>query len=474
MKKYSLLLLLISFYVSVAFSQGAHYWTESFGARSMLLNGTVIGSVQDLGAVYYNPARISQMESPAFVISGQVYELKNTRIENGLGDGLDAEDSEFGSGPSLVSGTFKLGFLPGHHFAYSFLTRTNNSANYSFETEEFGDFVEGFPGDEYLSGELVISSQTKDEWIGLSWSYPISEKFSVGASLFYSALDRDTELKLQLQSYSPALSTTGMYIEKRAYKFESSSVIGKIGMSWKTEGATFGFSMTVPRLQVSGKGSTGYETFFAGIDTTGDGNTNDVYIINNQEDLDSKYKSPFSIGIGTGIEIGKRSILHLSSEWFSAIPYYTILKSDPFDGQSTGETLAFEVVEDLGSVLNAGLGLEVFLNDHVSLFGSLATDFSAMDADPRRLTELGGVLNNTTFRSDIWHFGFGTDIKTKFADLTLGATYAKSQEKIARNLSIEDGQDPVTQDATIFYNRWRFIVGFSFPFLDKIKDSQGE
>ena len=79
------LLLALTFASTEVNSQSAHYWTESFGTRSMLLNGVVIGSVEDLGAVYYNPARLSQFESPAFVISGQVYELSSVIIENGKG-----------------------------------------------------------------------------------------------------------------------------------------------------------------------------------------------------------------------------------------------------------------------------------------------------------------------------------------------------------------------------------------------------
>ena len=465
----------VIFFLSIlsfqSYGQSGHYWSESFGTRSMLLNGTVIGSVQDLGAVFYNPARISQMEAPAFAISGQVYDLTNTRIENGLGDGLDLEHSDFGSGPSLVSGTFKLGFLPGHQFAYAFLSRSNFSTDFNFAIEDFGDYVDAFPGDEHYSGELEATNQVKDEWIGLSWSFPFSEKFSVGASAFYSALDRNALLKLQLQAYSSS-STTGMYIEKRGYTYKSGSMLAKLGLSWKFEKATFGLTLTTPKLQISGSGTSSYETFLAGIDTTGDGNTNDIYIINNQEDLDSKHNSPLSIGVGAGFQIGKKSILHLSSEWFSAIPQYTILKSAPFDAQSTGETLQTEVVETLGSVLNAGLGLEFFVNDNLSLFGSFATDFSALDTDPSRLTELSGMINNTSFRADIWHLGFGTDIKTKFADLTIGATYANAQESLDRDITIDDGQDPVTQSGKIYYGKWRFILGFSFPFLDKVTASE--
>ena len=47
----ALTLLLPGFFRPAA-AQEAHYWSEQFGNRSMLLGGAVIGSVFDLGAVF--------------------------------------------------------------------------------------------------------------------------------------------------------------------------------------------------------------------------------------------------------------------------------------------------------------------------------------------------------------------------------------------------------------------------------------
>ncbi|MCK5278373.1 MAG: hypothetical protein KAK04_07545, partial [Cyclobacteriaceae bacterium] len=127
------------------------------------------------------------------------------------------------------------------------------------------------------------------------------------------------------------------------------------------------------------------------------------------------------------------------------------------------------VVEDLQSVLNYGLGLEVFVNEKVSLFGSFATDFSASTGDEDRFSELKNVVNNTTFRADIYHMGFGTDIKTKFANLTIGATYANSKETVERKFEIDEVNASQTENADIRYSRWLFLLGFEFPFLDKAK-----
>ena len=46
--------------------QDSHYWTQQYGTKSMLLSGSVIGGVEDLGAVYYNPARLSVITALLF------------------------------------------------------------------------------------------------------------------------------------------------------------------------------------------------------------------------------------------------------------------------------------------------------------------------------------------------------------------------------------------------------------------------
>jgi hypothetical protein len=79
---------------------------KKYGNRSALLNGAVIGSVNDLGAVYYNPARLTQMENQSFVLSAKAYKFYNVRIEDILDEGSDLKENTFGGAPSLVSGTF--------------------------------------------------------------------------------------------------------------------------------------------------------------------------------------------------------------------------------------------------------------------------------------------------------------------------------------------------------------------------------
>jgi len=249
----------------------------------------------------------------------------------------------------------------------------------------------------------------------------------------------------------------------------SQSLLGKAGLSWQSKNLTAGLTITTPKLQGTGEGRTSYETFLAGIDTTGDGTNDDIYIINNQDNLDAEHKTPLSIGIGTGIKIG-RSLIHLSGEWFNRIPGYTIMQSEPFVGQSTGQAIQLTVVEKAESVFNVGGGFEIYLNPKMSFFGSFATDFSAVSSDINRLSDLKNTFSNTTLQSDIYHYGFGFDIKTKSVELTLGATYATTSETFERTIEIDEGMDSTTSTSEIILTRWRFLIGFEFPFLDKAKE----
>ena len=66
----SLFVLIICFVIQV--KSQTNYKYENFGNRSILLNGNVTGSVDDLGATYYNPARLALIEDPVFAINAKI------------------------------------------------------------------------------------------------------------------------------------------------------------------------------------------------------------------------------------------------------------------------------------------------------------------------------------------------------------------------------------------------------------------
>jgi hypothetical protein len=459
------------------FAQDGHYSSENYGNRSMLLSGTVNASVEDLGAVFYNPGRLGLIENPAFAISAKVYEWRTLKVKDGINDGIDLNQSDFGGAPSLVAGTFKVPFLKNHKFAYSFLTRARTDADFFVRVEREGDIVDGLPGAEIFNGKLDFNTKFKEEWIGLTWAPPTSKKVSVGVSTFLSTLKKSSSIFLDMAALNEQ-NQVGFFTVNRSYNYELYSLLWKVGLAVDLSKIRLGLTVTTPRIGLHNDGSTIYENYLVGVDTTGNGINNDQYIFNIQDKLKTLYKSPWAVGIGVGIPF-KKGVIHLSADWYDKVPAYTILEASPFTAQSTGETVRFNLVDDLDPVINYGIGIELDLSEKISAYGSFATDNSAVKKDISRFAELEEQANNSVFQADFYKFGGGVAIKTKAVEITVGATNSGASQEFNRPINFPDeDEDDVFESGNtskLVFNEWRFILGFSFPFAEKLKEKlEGE
>ncbi|WP_289053485.1 hypothetical protein [Carboxylicivirga marina] len=468
MRKFSLFIIIMTLLVQNVVAQDAHYWTEQYGTKSMLLSNSVVGSVSDLGAVFYNPARLGQIEKPAFVISAKVYQLSNTNFENGAGDDIDLKKSKFGGAPSLVAGTFKIKWLPEHKFAYAFLTRYTSDINFSTRSQVYGDVIESLPGEEYFSGRIELNKKVKEEWMGVSWSKSLSEKLSIGVSTFITAREQSSLIESNLQAY-PEDERLEMFTQKNSYSYDQFGLLWKIGLSYQLKRMTAGITVTTPNLRLFGEGDMQYEYFSTAYESN-----SSVYELDTQDGLEAIHKTPWSVAVGAGFNILKGTF-HVSSEYFSAVDRHTIMQSEPFTGQSTGEEKYGQLVNRLNSVFNFGVGYNINVNEKVGAYVSYSTDFSAAipnsyGIDPREdLVYIG-----STFRSDISHFGAGVILDLSWADLTLGATNASAKYAIKRPIDFPNDDASVAsvdeQESQIDWSRWRFIVGISVPLFKQMAD----
>ncbi len=457
------LLIFCFFFNAASFAQDAHYWTEQFGNKSMLLSGTVNASVEDLGLVFYNPARLSQIQNPAFVISAKVYELTSTKIKDGLGVGNDLSKSSFGGAPNLVAGTFNIPFLKGHSFAYSFLTRFRNQSD--FNAQE--DFLENQEVNDLpytsLIAKLNSNNGINEEWFGLTWSRKINDKLSGGITMFGYQKDYSSGLILQLNGLQYD-NTTDMLGRNRNLSYNAYGLLWKAGLSAELKNINVGLTITTPRMNLFGSGSTTYEDFQSGLDSIKNIPNSDRYIENQQDDLSIKVRSPVSIGLGVGLKL-PQSTIHISSEWYAGLRNYTVMESESFIGQQPNDTINLMLVDDLKSVLNFGIGIEHRFNEKISVYGSVASDFTAVNSGAAYLYEFKDTLAHSKFDGNLFHMAGGVALNMKWAELTLGATYAASSRSIPRPFYIL-GEDLIGEPkySNLLYKRWRFIVGFSFPF----------
>lgn len=451
-------------------AQGGHYWTEQYGTRSILMSGSVIGGVEDLGAVFYNPGRLSLIENPAFLLSAKLYQLERLTFLNVVDDDNSLEKKNFGGVPGLVAGTFKIGFMPKHHFAYALLTRQRMDYSFSTRANKEGNLFEKYPGDEIFTGRLTIASNFKDEWMSLSWSYPIKENLSIGLTTAYvtSGSVRNTEMQLQLlYDYSTGV---GQFMRNRLVDFKDNGLLWKFGLAWENKFMDVGVTVTTPKAHIKGSGNFIYEDFLSGLPDSVETNYFESSI---QGDLPARSRSPWAVGGGISFKLFQKHLLHLSGEYYSRIPRYTILTANTFIGQSTGEEINFTLTDENEPVFNYGAGFEFVLGKTSSLYLSYAADYSYVPSDIERFIKFSEEASNSSFRADIHHAGAGFILKLKRADVTLGATHAWARESLPRPIDFPDeGEEGIfnsDDSADIRWTRWRFIFSFSFPFLKDLE-----
>ncbi len=441
----------------------------------MLLSGSVIGGVDDLGAVYYNPARLSVISSPSFLLSASVYEYNNLSVTGAFGDAKNASQSSIRGVPTLAAGTFSIKKLPNHFFAYSILTRQSSNIDLSYRNEVTGDVLPGLPGTETFGAEILMAQSSNEQWMGLSWSHPLSEKVSIGVTTSFSTSSRDKTGKTDMQALSQA-NQVAVYRFDRSFTFKSSGLVWKAGLAWHTGPWQTGLTITTPYLSLSGSGTYRYEEFFSSAPGLA---KPEEYTSSYQKGLATTNKTPFSVGVGVTRKFGKNKI-HFSTEWFAAVNKYTAMSAADHVSQSNPtDLISFHLVDQANSVWNAGIGGELYFSPKVSGFASFSTDFSSLPADITRFVERSSEASANGWAADFYNFGTGVVLTFKGADITLGATHVGANQTIPRPVSFPDSSNSnifsSTDTADVRWDRWRLVFSFSFPFLKDYADKlQGE
>lgn len=470
-----LTILIVSVSVAQLQAQDGHYWTQQYGTKSMLLSGSVIGGVEDLGAVYYNPGRLAVIKNPAFLLSASVYEYNTLSATDAFGSQQSASKTEIRGVPTLAAGTFKLKFLPKHFFAYAIMNRQLADVSTSYKNDVFTEVFSSIPGDEHFSGELSITNRSNEQWIGLTWSHPVSKKISVGATTNFVTSNQTKGTSIELRALTQA-DSVATYQYRRGFDYKETGLLWKVGIAGTFGKWDLGLTVKTPMLRFSGDGSYNYQEFFAtmpGLKTQ-----TSIYTTSSQEGLEAKTQSPWAIGFGATRSIGKNK-LHMSAEWYSGVSKYTVMSAVDHTSQSNpSQTLGFVLTDQMKSVLNAGLGLEFYISEHVSGFGSFSTDYSSVADDITRFVQRQSEAANSSWKADFYNIGGGVVLDFKGADITLGATHTGARQTVPRIVNFPDGGggdifDP-TQTTDLRWDRWRFVFSFSFPFLaDYAKKLEG-
>jgi len=447
--KYLMVLMIFTLVSKRAAAQDTHYWNLQYGTRSTLLGGAVIGSVSDMAATYYNPAALALFPAPEILLSGKVYQYSALNLNNGAGPGEDLTSSTIEAAPTLFAGSFTFDWLGDHTLSYSILTRQR--MNFGIEGRR-GGIQDTETGEELVAGELIANQELSDLWIGLTWAVKLNDWLAIGVTPYFSIRDQKT----RLHAYSEILDqidNVSATIITQQFEYKNYRLLVKAGIGANLDPLTVGLSLAAPSLSLSGSGSS-----LVNLANTGEGtNEETAFIANFQKDVSAVHHLPLSVGVGAGYRLGKHRI-HVSAEWFDKVGRYTVIDTEPFDGQSTGEPFPYQIENELNSVLNYGIGAEFYLIEDLDLFVSYVTDFSA--AVPNTTTNL------TVSTWDIYHFSTGASFSIGRSEFTLGVNYAFGSGQTTGPVNLPESEvknalADIFEDSELDYRRLKFLIGFS-------------
>ena len=440
-----------------------NYKFENFGNRSILLNGNVTGSVDDLGATYYNPARLALVEDPIFLINAKIYQLTDLKIDNITIDGKDISSSEFDGIPSMVAGTFKIKFLEGHQFAYSLFSRNRSNLSINYNTDLIIGEDKEDPIPYNYVGSTYITNNLREYWYGVSWAKSMSPNFSIGASLFFSMYKYKGGLTQQYNSIDEN-EQVSTYSYNTSFQQKSNGFFAKIGAAWVLPNVELGLNIDIPYIEIKGDGRYKFEEYFSNIEH------DDIFTFNDFRDLDTKRKYPLGVSIGAGVPIKKHK-LHLSTNWYASVSEYSKIDIPDLESETEEELATVYFNEELRSIINFGLGAEIFITEKLNAYGSFSTDFSPFKSSASILDAANQSGDSIDIETNYAHYGFGINVTHKWANFILGTVYSRGNAGFAKPASLPGSLEDET--SKIVLNRWRFLIGIEVLFLDKAMNKHG-
>ena len=448
-------LLVLLFLPLVGVSQN-QYWAQQYGAQSSLLGGAVIATVNDNGAIYYNPARLAVIENNHLSISANAYGFEYGSLRNAAGDGLDLNTFQTNIYPQIISGMIKLKNTDRWKLGYGILTRFNNRLKFSFDMDMFTELVSTSPGEEYFTGNFTYELANIEQWGAIATGFKVTDNFSVGLSQFVSYLHNDSRIEINRRA-DAVVDSTGFSIERL---LEENSVIDhrallyKLGFLYRKNGHRFGLTVTTPSIQLFGRAKVSRTDLGFNMNRILEApteifNTYPSFAMEEENRiLKANYRLPWSFALGYGYVFDGGAKLVFTAEAFMPIKRFTVfLYDEPTAVRPTETYDGFTVdsflykTNQLRWVLNVAIGLEHPINERFSMLASFRTDFNSTDFDSQR--NISASINTTFW--NYYHFTLGATWKRENSQLAFGFNYSLGESRPRRQpLSFSEPLDPET------------------------------
>jgi hypothetical protein len=435
---------------SPAAAQDSHYWDREYGTTSELLGGTVVGSVRDLSATFYNPGALGLAKDPKFILSLETLELSQVTLPRAVGDTLNLAQTSLAAGPGILAGTFN-GPAAKNRWAFSVITRQNFDMNLRRRTS---DPFDPAPTEPVTAQFINRGQQLTEIWAGVTWARRLGSALGLGATGYLATRSQSADALYTAESFGPLADQASAINLRSEYSYLHFRLLAKVGLAWETGGWRLGTSITTPSVGLWGRGELGGNESVVNVDVDGD-SIPDNLLSDSFQNTAPTYKSAPSVAVGASYGPG-RTRIHGTIEWFGGIDTYSVLQGDPFQSQTTGEILVPAVRDELRSVVNGGLGVEHRFSETVAGYASVTLDQAA------KVRTTGRSNSFTTW--DIIHLRGGSTFPVLGANVALGLGVSFGSSVVPSLVDIADPQvpePPESLDQEVKYWRLKLIFGFT-------------
>jgi hypothetical protein len=417
-------------------AQDAHDWTYGYGPIGQLTEGTLVGGVEDLSAVYYNPGALALIDEPRFVFGLTSIELAKIKASDAVGRNLDFDSLVFDTVPAMVAGHIGKNDGQANHFAFAFLSRhdTDWDLGYSDARVTAGS-ADGSAGFGRVRQRLV------EYWVGGTWSHRFGSRLSFGVSPFLAYRTQRSRRSLTLEDL--AAGTSRAVFVGKEHEYNHGRALLKAGLAWRPGHWELGATVMTPGIRIYKKGKAVFNATVAGVASV------PLLSASTQKGLDATYHSPWSAAGGASWR-GNGTTIHTTVEWFSAVDPYDILQPEPAPVTGSNTTIPLTFVGAAKSVVNFGAGIEQRLSERFTLYGGAARNASTWRPESETLASW-----------DLVDVSAGVSLNRGRSRLAFGLGYAWGTGDLPQAVVPPDatGQVPTTEAR---FSRWTISIGASF------------
>ncbi|MBI2394144.1 MAG: hypothetical protein HYV09_31530 [Deltaproteobacteria bacterium] len=374
----------------------SNYRSTPIGGRTTLMGSTGLNYGIDGAAPFQNPATLVLVDDERLSFSVNFYTFTAFRAPRWYQPAA-VDSARFGAfdDPSASLTDLEFNALPSSLCLFLSSSRTSRLALCAAATQTSSFTFASERQDVGLGlGRLTRIQQTMlvsfiRFALGPTYAVQISERLTIGASLFGGLAMHRSSINANAQTYggpAPPISSS-FYSGSRGDTLELHALAG---LTYRVGKHSFALALEAPSLHVFGVGAANLNTHFEGAGAS----TRSVGV-----DGSFVSSTPFRVGVGTGVA-GEKGSAELNLFFHAPMgrAYEANLEgtSVTIDGAGAREEkMNVVIARGARAVLNAGIGGQYLLTPTLSVLGGFSTDFSAAPADEPR----GDLLNYNTART---------------------------------------------------------------------------